>query len=95
MKGIGLLIDAGIKPDHLMFYILVNFNTTYEEDLHRVKTLIKMGVKPYVMLYNKIRGTYHHHLARWTIRRFYEVVPWEKYDYGDSQLYIIEKKVNV
>jgi hypothetical protein len=85
LKGIETLLDAGIKPGHLMFYVLIGYNTTYEQDMHRVQTLIDLGVKPYVMPYNEMRGTYHHHLRRWVNRRFYMVVPWTDYDKGDSQ----------
>lgn len=85
LKGINILLDTGIRPRHLMFYVLVNFNTTYEEDIHRVQTLLDLGTIPYVMLYNGIKGTYQHHLKRWVERRYCYVVPWEEYDHGNSQ----------
>jgi len=87
-KGIKILTDFGIKLDHLMFYVLMCFNTNYDQDLHRLETLLDLGVRPYVMLYNEIKGTYQHHMKRWIERLYYQVVPWEKYDYGDSQLHI-------
>lgn len=85
LSGIETLLNAGIKPKHLCFYVLVCYNTNYEQDLHRVKTLINLGAKPYVMLYNGKKGTYQHHLKRWVEWRYCEVVPWEEYDSGDSQ----------
>lgn len=85
LKGIETLLDAGIKPRHLMFYVLIGYNTTYEQDKHRVNTLIDLGVMPYVMPFNEMRGTYHHHLRRGVNYRYYKVVPWVKYDKGDSQ----------
>lgn len=88
LKGIKTLLNAGIRADHLMFYVLVCFNTSYEQDIYRVKTLIDLGVKPYVMLYNGIKGTYQHHLKRWIEWRYYKVVSWEEYDHGDSQIQI-------
>jgi len=88
LRGIDILEQEGIRSDHLMFYILVCFNTTYDQDIYRVQTLIDLGIKPYVMLYNGIKGTYQHHLKRWVEGRFCEVVPWQKYDYGDSQIQI-------
>lgn len=88
LSGIKTLVEAGIRPNHLIFYVLVCFDTNYEQDLHRVKTLLNLGVKPYVMLYNEIKGTYQHHLKRWVEWRYCEVIPWEKYDHGDSQLVI-------
>lgn len=34
-------------------YILTNFNSTMEENLHRIYTLHGLGYDPYVMIYNK------------------------------------------
>jgi len=85
LSGIETLLNTGIKPKHLCFYVLVCYNTTYEQDLYRVKTLLNLGAKPYVMLYNGKKGTYQHHLKRWVEWRYCEVVPWEKYDHGNSQ----------
>lgn len=34
-------------------YILTNFNSTIEQDLHRIYTLRDLGYTPYVMIYNK------------------------------------------
>lgn len=85
LKGIEILLDVGIRPDHLMFYVLVSFNTTYQEDIHRVKTLLDLDTIPYIMLYNGKKGTYQHHLKRWVERRYCYIIPWEEYKRGDSQ----------
>lgn len=34
-------------------YVLTNFNSTFEEDLHRVYTIRALGMAPYVMIYEK------------------------------------------
>jgi hypothetical protein len=34
-------------------YVLTNFGTTMEENLHRIYTLRDLGFDPYVMIYNK------------------------------------------
>ncbi|MCL2357119.1 MAG: radical SAM protein [Defluviitaleaceae bacterium] len=34
-------------------YVLTNFNSTHDEDLHRVYALRDMGFNPYVMIYDK------------------------------------------
>lgn len=43
------------KPhgDYGTVYCLTNFNSTMEENLHRIYTLRDMGFAPYVMIYNK------------------------------------------
>ena len=88
IKGIETLLNAGFRAKDLQFYVLINFDTSYEEDIHRVQTLLDYGCKPYVMLYNKKKGTYHHHLKRWVERRYCEIMPWIEYDHGDSQKWI-------
>jgi len=85
IKGIETLEKAGIRRSHLMFYVLVGFNTSYEEDLHRINLLIKEKIKPFVMRYNNRRDSYYPHLARWINKRIYKWAPWEKYDRGNSQ----------
>ncbi len=37
----------------LSVYVLMNYNSTLEEDLYRIETLRDMGFNPYVMIYNK------------------------------------------
>lgn len=34
-------------------YVLTNFNSTLEQDLYRIYSLIDLGFRPYVMVYNK------------------------------------------
>lgn len=89
LHGIETLKNAGIPPQHLMFYVLVGYNTTYEEDMHRINLLIKEDVLPYVMPYNNRKDSYYPHLARWINRRLYNWVPWEKYSRGNSQKIIL------
>lgn len=49
-----------------MVYVLVNFNSTMEENLYRIYTLRDMGYDPYVMVYNKPSASKEiRHLQRW------------------------------
>jgi len=89
IEGIKILKKHGIKSRHLMFYMLVGFNTTFEEDFHRFKILNNLGVLPFVMVYNNRKDNpILRHFARWVNRRYYKFIPWEKYDHGDSQNWI-------
>lgn len=46
--------DSGlIKRDQCGVYVLTNFWSTMEQDLHRIYTLRKYGYVPYVMIYEK------------------------------------------
>lgn len=37
-------------------YVLTNYNSTMQENLHRIYTLRKLGFNPYVMVYNKTQA---------------------------------------
>lgn len=56
LNGLELWKKHGKKVSHGSWgtvYVLVNFNTTMEENLYRVYTLRDMGFDPYVMAYDK------------------------------------------
>lgn len=68
----------------LIVYVLVNFDSTFEEDLERVYTLRKMGCWPYVMVYEKDklpRGHRIKKLQRWVNNRIIweSIETFEKY----------------
>lgn len=49
-----LFKDANImNPNDITVYVLTNYWSTIEEDLHRIYTLRSMGYMPYVMVYDK------------------------------------------
>ena len=43
------------KPNkkNVIVYCLVNFSSTLEQDFHRIYTLRKLGIQPYLMIYDK------------------------------------------
>ena len=52
-------------------YVLVNFDTTIEQDLERIYTLRDMGYWAYVMIYDKAHcATIYKQLQRWCNNRF-------------------------
>lgn len=61
----------GKNPDHnAIVYVLVNFDTTIEQDLERIYTLREMGYWAYVMIYDKEHASMEHkYLARWCNNR--------------------------
>lgn len=78
-RGLKKLQGAGIPTRIIMFYVLVGFDTTLEEDLYRVQVLKDLGVTPFVMIFNQSQAPILRHLARWVNRRYYQFIPWEKY----------------
>lgn len=84
LEGIQRLSKA-IRPYRHMCFMLVGYNTSFEEDMYRFCVLKEMGVKPYVMRYNDQRHDIRLNcFTRWVNGNFYhsctfqEYEPWEK-----------------
>ena len=78
-QGIQILKNAGIKPQHLMCYMLTCFDTSFEEDMYRFKKLREWGVDPFVMRYNRRGDKKDIEFARWVNRRVYKSISFEKW----------------
>lgn len=69
-----LYLDIAKNKPHTslrIVYVLVNFNTTLEQDLERIYTLKNLGYWAYVMVYDKKNANkIYHHLERWCNNRF-------------------------
>ena len=78
-KGISILINAGIKPGHIMVYMLCGFwkGETFEDVYYRYEYMKKMGLMPYPMVYgeNKMLKKFQ----RWVIRRYDSIVDWNTF----------------
>jgi hypothetical protein len=62
-----------IKPYKIVCYVLIGFNSTKEQDLHRLRTLKSLGILPFVQPYrdfntNREPTQYEKDLARWANR---------------------------
>ena len=78
-RGFQRVVDAGIKPYQMQFYVLIGYDTTPEEDLHRVMMLKDWGCDPYAMPYNKF-DPYQKKFVRWVNRRaVFHSCSWEEY----------------
>lgn len=62
-KAIGMLKDAGINRS--MWYVLVGFNTTFQEDLDRLNFLRECAQKAFVMRFNAKKSVKLDALADW------------------------------
>lgn len=80
--GVALLVDAGFTPSSLMFYVLVGFNTTKEQDIERVRILKELGVKPFIMPYNQSTDPWIRHFARYINGRWHEFIEFKDYNEG-------------
>ena len=80
MKGIEILRRNGINRS--IFYVLVGFDTTWEQDLHRVNRLRDMGQRVFLMIYDKeiLKDKRYHHLRVWcNARMFFASVPFDEF----------------
>ncbi len=65
-------------------YVLTNFNSTFEQDLHRVYKLRELGYYPYVMIYDKQNAHDNvRYLQRWVNNKriFLKIKKFEDYDH--------------
>ena len=59
------------NPHNSIVYMIVNFNTTFEQDLERIYTLRELGYWAYVMIYDKAHCEQKYKdLQRWVNNRF-------------------------
>jgi hypothetical protein len=80
-RGIDQLERAGIKPKHVMAYMLIGYDPaeTWERLWHRFNRMVERGIEPYPMVYDRSRKDLRK-FQRWVITGLYRAVPWEQYD---------------
>ena len=81
-RGIGYLLNAGVKPDDIMVYMLCNY---WQKGLtpdvwQRFNEMIEIGLRPYPMVYDIENADREiKRFQTWVIRRAYMKIPFEKY----------------
>jgi hypothetical protein len=81
VRGVHLL-RKHMPLRRVMFYVLIGFNTTPSQDLHRVEALRSLGVDPFVMPFNK-HDLYQRRFARWVNHKaVFKTVKWSEYRDG-------------
>lgn len=79
IKGIKIL-SKYVKPYKQMCFVLAGFNTTFEEDMYRIKKLTELNIKPYIMKYNKRNDDLRLNcLAGWVDSRKHTICSFEDY----------------
>ena len=81
MDGIKTL-SKYIKPYKHMCFMLIGFNTSFDEDMYRFRKLVEMKVDPFAMVYNENeKGDVRlKHFARWVNSRIYKSCKFEEYE---------------
>lgn len=77
MAGLNRLVKYGVKPDHIMVYILVGFwpGETEEDRLYRWKKLRDFGARPYPMPFTRTKELVG--FQRWIVGAYDKRFSWE------------------
>ncbi len=77
--GLEALVRHGVKPDHIMVYILIGFwaEETEADWLYRERRLREFGCRPYPMPY--IRNALTRGFQRWCVGAYDKRIPWEEW----------------
>jgi hypothetical protein len=78
-RGLQLLVDAGVKPDNIMVYILIGYwpGETTEDREYRRAQLREFGARPYPMPF--VRTPELVGFQRWIIGAYDKTVPWSEW----------------
>lgn len=80
-KKLEILLRHIKNPDHILVYILVGFNSTFAEDMERFEIVKSYGCFPFIMIYNNRKNNQKlRDFAKWVNKRYFKIVPFEKYD---------------
>lgn len=75
LKNLNLFMEnSRHSRNNTSCYVLVNYNTTLEEDFYRLYKLRGMNITPYVMIYDKHNlpdGSIYYAMQSWTIMQQY------------------------
>lgn len=77
MRGLELLAKHGVKPDHIMVYMLIGYRDgeTEADWLHRQRTLRAFGARPYPMPFVRTKETVG--FQRWVVGSYDKRVAWD------------------
>ena len=78
-RGLDRLVAHGVKPDHIMVYMLVGYaaGETHEQRDHRRRRLREYGCRPYPMPF--VRTPELLGFQRWVVDAYDKGIPWERW----------------
>lgn len=85
--GLERLVKYGVKPDHIMVYLLVGYwaGETMEGNLHRARKLREFGARPYPMPYERTQELVG--FQRWLVGAYDKRIPWDEWVRAEYQPY--------
>ncbi len=93
MAGLNRLVKYGVKPDHIMVYILVGYwpGETEDDRLYRWKKLRDFGARPYPMPFERTKDLVG--FQRWIVGAYdkrFSWADWKAADYRPENLHATE-----
>tara|TARA_R100001440_G_scaffold29213_2_gene46815 strand:- start:5590 stop:6585 length:996 start_codon:yes stop_codon:yes gene_type:complete len=89
-KGVDLLIKNGVKPNHIMAYMLIGYDKreTWERIWYRFNKMVDIGVLPYPMVYDPLQQKKDlKQFQRYVVRQYYRHKTWKEYlDYMSGNI---------
>lgn len=78
-EGLGRLVKYGVKPDHIMVYMLIGYwpGESEEDRLHRQRKLREFGCRPYPMPF--VRTPELVGFQRWVVAAYDKRIPWQEW----------------
>jgi hypothetical protein len=78
-RGLDRLTKAGVKPDHVMVYVLIGYfaGETHEDRDYRRRRLREWGARPYPMPFARTPELLG--FARWVIGAYDKTISWEEW----------------
>jgi hypothetical protein len=83
--GLQRLVDHGVKPDHIMVYMLIGYwpGETEDDRLYRQARLREFGCRPYPMPFVRSRELVG--FQRWVIGAYDKRIPWTDWKRAEYQ----------
>lgn len=87
LKGIKTLTDAGVKPRHIMVYMLCGYwpGETFDDVYYRFEKMVDMGLMPYPMVYG--HNPELKKFQQWVVRRYYQFTEWNVFNKESEKSY--------
>lgn len=78
LRGLEMLLKHN-SPKRLMIYVLIGFDSTFEEDLYRIERLREMKLDSFAMPFDR-SNPYQRNFARWVNHKaIFKSVSWNEY----------------
>lgn len=76
ISGLERLAAAGVKPDHIMVYVLIGYwhEALHDDDFYRVHRLLEFGARAYPMPYRRTKELVG--FQRWVVGAYAKAIPW-------------------